>query len=201
MQQRLSSHSTGRLEGLCESTPGEARDVARISIGKSCDGIERLQARFRGPAFSPHRHDTYAIGVTLAGVQTFRYRGEARSCLPGQCHILHPDEVHDGASGTADGFAYRILYIDPGLVQWTAGNNFQTRIFPIPANGSRTVRVQYVSELIGGKCPLVAHQEAFDGRKAFSDFVLFVYEAIAQPSVGAGSGKSTGGGSFVYSVR
>ena len=39
--------------------------------------------------------------------------------------------------------------IDPGLVQWTAGNNFQTRVFPIPANGSRTVRVQYVSELIG----------------------------------------------------
>jgi Ca-activated chloride channel homolog len=41
--------------------------------------------------------------------------------------------------------------IDPGLVQWTKGNNFQTRVFPIPANGSRTVRVQYVTELIGGK--------------------------------------------------
>ncbi len=41
--------------------------------------------------------------------------------------------------------------IDPGLVQWTQGNNFQTRVFPIPANGSRTVRVQYVSELIGGQ--------------------------------------------------
>jgi len=40
--------------------------------------------------------------------------------------------------------------IDPGLVQWTAGNNFQTRIFPIPAHGSRTVRVEYVTELIGG---------------------------------------------------
>jgi Ca-activated chloride channel homolog len=40
--------------------------------------------------------------------------------------------------------------IDPGLVQWTKGNNFQTRVFPIPANGSRTVRVQYVTELIGG---------------------------------------------------
>ena len=41
--------------------------------------------------------------------------------------------------------------IDPGLVQWTKGNNFQTRVFPIPAHGSRTVRVSYVSELIGGK--------------------------------------------------
>ncbi len=41
--------------------------------------------------------------------------------------------------------------IDPGLVQWTAGNNFQTRVFPIPPHGSRTVRVQYVTELTGGK--------------------------------------------------
>ena len=41
--------------------------------------------------------------------------------------------------------------IDPGLVQWTKGNNFQTRVFPIPAHGSRTVRVSYVTELIGSK--------------------------------------------------
>ena len=41
--------------------------------------------------------------------------------------------------------------IDPGLVQWTQGNNFQTRVFPIPAHGSRTVRVSYVTELLGGK--------------------------------------------------
>ena len=34
--------------------------------------------------------------------------------------------------------------IDPGLVQWTAGNNFQTRVFPIPGqrhpHGPRPVR-------------------------------------------------------------
>ena len=41
--------------------------------------------------------------------------------------------------------------IDPGLVQWTKGSNFHTRVFPIPARGSRTVRVSYVSELLGGK--------------------------------------------------
>jgi AraC-like DNA-binding protein len=90
-------------------------------MDEGCDGIERLQARFRGRAFAPHRHDTYAIGITLAGVQTFRYRGEQRHCLPGQCHILHPDELHDGAAGTEDGFAYRILYVDPGLVQAALG--------------------------------------------------------------------------------
>ena len=37
--------------------------------------------------------------------------------------------------------------IDPGLVEWTKGNKFKTRVFPIPANGSRTIRVSYVSNL------------------------------------------------------
>lgn len=40
--------------------------------------------------------------------------------------------------------------IDPGLVAWTRGNNFKTRVFPIPARGTRTIRVDYVTELVGG---------------------------------------------------
>ncbi len=57
----------------------------------------------------------------------------------------------------------------------------------------------YVCGAAQGNCALVAHQEAFDGRKAFSDFVLFVYEAMSVPS-STGSGRSAGG-SFVYSGR
>jgi tetratricopeptide (TPR) repeat protein len=37
--------------------------------------------------------------------------------------------------------------IDPGLMEHVAGDNYRTRIYPIPARGTRTVRVQYVSEL------------------------------------------------------
>src|SRR5689334_9046453 len=84
--------STGRLEGLCETAPVPAH----IRIGPGGSGIERLEARFPGRAFAPHRHDTYAIGLTLSGVQTFHYRGVLRRSLPNQCHILHPDERHDG---------------------------------------------------------------------------------------------------------
>jgi Ca-activated chloride channel family protein len=40
--------------------------------------------------------------------------------------------------------------IDPGLIEWTKGNNFKTRVFPIPAKGTRTIRVSYVSEFVGG---------------------------------------------------
>ena len=38
--------------------------------------------------------------------------------------------------------------VDPGLVEWTRGNNFKTRVFPITAHGDRTVRVSYISEIL-----------------------------------------------------
>ena len=37
--------------------------------------------------------------------------------------------------------------IDPGIVEWVKGNQFKTRVFPIPANGQRTIMVRYLSEL------------------------------------------------------
>ncbi|MBB3352695.1 AraC-like DNA-binding protein [Rhizobium sp. BK049] len=79
-------------------------------------GIERIEARFSGNIFEPHRHDTYALGVTLHGVQTFTYRGEQRFSLPGQVIVLHPDEEHDGGAGTEDGLQYRMLYLEPSLL-------------------------------------------------------------------------------------
>jgi Ca-activated chloride channel homolog len=39
--------------------------------------------------------------------------------------------------------------IDPGLVEWVNGNNFKTRVYPILAGRSRTIRVSYVSEISG----------------------------------------------------
>jgi AraC-like DNA-binding protein len=30
--------------------------------------------------------------------------------------VLHPDELHDGRAGTEEGFGYRQLYVEPGLI-------------------------------------------------------------------------------------
>ena len=92
-----------------------------IRFGPSAYGVERAEVYISTRGFEPHRHDTYGIGVTTAGVQVFGYRGEQRVCLPGQLHILHPDEAHDGRPGTEDGFGYRILYIPPELVRGALG--------------------------------------------------------------------------------
>jgi AraC-like DNA-binding protein len=87
----------------------------------SSHGIERVEARFTGAAFAPHRHDSYAIGITLAGVQTFDYRGAARHSLPGQIVVLHPDELHDGRAGDGLPFQYRTAYIAPSDLQQVLG--------------------------------------------------------------------------------
>ncbi len=79
-------------------------------------GVERIEARFHGNGFSPHRHDTYALGLTLHGIQTFRYRGSERFSNPGNVIVLHPDEIHDGAAGTDDGLIYRMIYLPPELI-------------------------------------------------------------------------------------
>jgi hypothetical protein len=110
MRETLRSVDADRLERFCNR-----RD--RIRFGASAPGLERAEVYLSESAYEPHRHDTYGIGITTAGVQTFRYRGTRRVCLPGQLHILHPDEIHDGAAGTTDGFGYRILYIAPELVR------------------------------------------------------------------------------------
>jgi len=79
--------------------------------------VERIEAWFGSHGYDPHRHDTYSIGRTLAGVQSFHYKGTLCHGVPGNTLVLHPDEVHDGMAGTDAGFRYRMAYIDPALIQ------------------------------------------------------------------------------------
>jgi AraC-like DNA-binding protein len=84
-------------------------------------GIERIEAFFQHNAYALHRHDTYAIGRTLAGVQSFHYRRNVCNSLPGGTMVLHPDETHDGQAGTEEGFRYRMIYVEPALFQAALG--------------------------------------------------------------------------------
>ncbi|HEX6477795.1 MAG TPA: AraC family transcriptional regulator [Ktedonobacteraceae bacterium] len=79
-------------------------------------GVEFFEAWFHGHAYQKHRHDTYAICLTTAGVLAFDYRGTSQISTPGQVVVLHPDEVHDGYAGTQEGFGYRQLYVEPAVI-------------------------------------------------------------------------------------
>jgi AraC-like DNA-binding protein len=109
------------------------------------DGVERMEAWFRGPAYQKHRHDTYAIGVTDVGVQAFDYRGSAHISTPGEVFVLHPDEMHDGNPGTDEGFGYRQLYVDP------------TRIFEaVRVLSGRTCSLPFVRDPVATNTKLTA---------------------------------------------
>lgn len=121
----------------------------RLRFGTGARGIERMEAAFTGETFAPHSHDIYAIGVTLKGVQQFRYRGARRHCLVGEGHVLHPDELHDGAPGTAEGFGYRILYIDPALIQEAVGGKILPFVLDpiIPAKDMLSLASRWLSDI------------------------------------------------------
>jgi len=87
-----------------------------LTIEAPVVGLQRLRAGFSGHAYDRHRHETYAVGITEAGLQCFNYRGVARASTAGRVIVIHPDEAHDGHAGAPRGFAYQMLYVDPALI-------------------------------------------------------------------------------------
>jgi AraC-like DNA-binding protein len=95
----------------------------QIRFDEPRSGVQRLAARFGGHAYDTHRHETYGVGLTLWGAQSFHYRGALRTSRGGQVMVLHPDEAHDGHATVDAGFAYRMLYVDPAAVSAAIGGN------------------------------------------------------------------------------
>lgn len=86
--------------------------------------------------------------------------------------------------------------IDPGLVEMTAGNNFKTRVYPLPAKGSRRVQLSYQSELQGTASGRVYSFSALpQGTLDSFDFKITVLDT-ASPSAPAGGDFGLGPVSF-----
>ncbi|MFM9487683.1 MULTISPECIES: AraC family transcriptional regulator [Pseudomonas] len=96
-----------------------------IDLAQDADtGIETLRAHFEGHAYDPHWHDSYLVGVTEQGVQQFNCRRARHQSTPGKVFLLEPGDIHDGDAPTADGFTYRMLYLDPQWLQRELGAVF-----------------------------------------------------------------------------
>jgi len=100
-----------------------------MRVAPAAGGLERIEAYFAGHAFDPHRHDTYAIGITLAGLQSFVYRGSRADSCASNLIIIHPDEVHDGRAGAAAGYRYRMAYVEPRLIRAALGRSARSLPF------------------------------------------------------------------------
>lgn len=78
-------------------------------------GVDVMRAAFSGPAFERHAHATYAIALTTQGRQGFNHRGSHHVSTPGRIIAFNPGDPHDGEAADAGGFAYWMLYPDPGV--------------------------------------------------------------------------------------
>lgn len=89
-----------------------------VEVGRDAEtGIETIRAHFDGHAYDPHFHDAYLVGLTEQGVQQFRCRRSLHRSTPGRIILIEPGEVHDGHAPDEAGFTYRMLYLDPRLIQ------------------------------------------------------------------------------------
>jgi AraC-like DNA-binding protein len=86
-------------------------------------GVECFCARFVSHVFDRHSHETFSIGTTFGGVQSFRCRGERRDSTQGHLMLFNPDEPHDGWAGTGGGFTYRMLYVSVEGVSQLVGRS------------------------------------------------------------------------------
>jgi Ca-activated chloride channel homolog len=77
--------------------------------------------------------------------------------------------------------------VDPGLVEWVKGNNFKTRVYPIPAHGTRTIMVRYMTELVRDKAGPNYHLP-LNFREPVDDFKLRVevVKPLAPPKIKGG---------------
>jgi AraC-like DNA-binding protein len=91
-------------------------DVVRFWRERRFDDLECLKARFSRHSYAPHAHDTFAIGVIVAGAEAFHYRGVRHVAPAGSLVAVNPDELHDGRP-EGESFAYRMLYPSIELVQ------------------------------------------------------------------------------------
>jgi AraC-like DNA-binding protein len=142
----------------------------RVRSGTSRPGFERAEAYFSTMRFAPHRHDSYAVGITFSGVQSFGYRGTTLHSERGCAFVIHPDEKHDGRAGTDEGFGYRIVYIAPQLISEALGS----RALPFVKDA-----VTRESKLHGALCAAV---DAFDTAiedLQFDDVITRLADALA----------------------
>ncbi|WP_425404962.1 AraC family ligand binding domain-containing protein [Hwanghaeella sp.] len=168
-----------------------------VRHGDCPPGMERHEAYFAGFAYEPHRHDTYAIGFTVEGVQSFGYRGTEEHSLPGHVLVIHPDELHDGHAGTEDGFRFRMLYLRPDLIRdalSTAGPGGGPAPLPfIPGAISRDARLIRALMLALGDMETEIHPlEADRIIQELSDALNAVSGSLHPPLPDPISARSTG---------
>ncbi|RED48129.1 helix-turn-helix transcriptional regulator [Aestuariispira insulae] len=67
-------------------------------------------------AYPKHSHDAFGIGYMVAGAQDSVYGRHSRITEAGDVMLTNPGEVHDGTPIDDQGRAFRMFYLEPGIL-------------------------------------------------------------------------------------
>lgn len=84
-------------------------------------GVELYRAHIVRYAFDPHTHEAFGLGAIDSGVERFRYRGSDHLAPPRSLVLMNPDVLHTGRAETAQGWRYRMIYLDAALLEALSG--------------------------------------------------------------------------------
>jgi hypothetical protein len=76
--------------------------------------------------------------------------------------------------------------VDPGLLEKVEGNNFRTRIYPLPSKGIRTIIIGYEEELNFNNGKVLKYHLPLNYNQPVQEFTLkaTVFESILKPELG-----------------
>lgn len=88
----------------------EVRDTVDLRRVAAFGGLEAVRATYVSHSFSPHFHDTFAIGVITRGACAMACQGATYLLRPGHVVLIAPGEVHTGEQVGGTGWSYRMIY-------------------------------------------------------------------------------------------
>lgn len=97
------------------------KDRAQFRQFAQLPGVELYHAHISRYAFEPHTHEAFGIGTIDEGAQRFRYRGTSYIAPTNSLIMMNPDELHTGESACERGWRYRMIYLQPAMLEQLSG--------------------------------------------------------------------------------
>jgi AraC-like DNA-binding protein len=70
-------------------------------------------------AYRPHSHPTWTVAVVERGAARFALDATQQRAAEGELFVLEPEAVHTGMAAVPEGWAYKVLYIEPDILhEW-----------------------------------------------------------------------------------
>ncbi len=71
-------------------------------------------------AYRPHSHRTWTIAVVQRGAARFTVESTRQRANAGELFVLEPEAVHTGMAAVPEGWSYKVLYIEPSVLNDSA---------------------------------------------------------------------------------